>query len=177
MTDNKQELITKLKSFFNNKLDTLKSKFDNDILNLEHMKYDYFDNICIPFITLQHPPQNTEQIYTAIETEPNHKDNEDTENKLKLKNKTQKSSKLDIRSKTPIPSRKPIKKKDNEINSKTITVDKLHKDKSVDRTNTKKKNNEHKEDKKEQLKKQTTLTPGIKKKDEKEPKKFPIFYL
>ena len=50
MSEEQQELLKeKLKTFFDEKLDSLQNKFETDINNIETMKYDYFDNIIIEF--------------------------------------------------------------------------------------------------------------------------------
>ena len=49
MTEEQKELLKeKLKLFFDKKLDSLTTKFENDIKLIEEFKYNTYDNIIIP---------------------------------------------------------------------------------------------------------------------------------
>ena len=53
MTEEKKELLKeKLKQFFDNKLDSLTKKIENDINLIEKVKYYTYDNIIMPYLQL-----------------------------------------------------------------------------------------------------------------------------
>ena len=50
MTEEQKELLKeKLKLFFNDKLDSLTKKIENDINSIEQYKYEFYDYIIIPY--------------------------------------------------------------------------------------------------------------------------------
>ena len=59
--EQKESLKEKLKNFFDEKLDSLTTKFETDINTLEAMMYEYFDNVVIPFREIEEKEKNEKE--------------------------------------------------------------------------------------------------------------------
>ena len=116
MNEEQKELLKeKLQKFFNEKLDSLTNKFENDINSIEKFKYEIFDTVIIP--------------YRKIEETLKEKDkNEETEKKKEDKKIEEKKEPKESLSKSMA-----IKKeKEKENNHITSTPKKQNKKKEID---------------------------------------------
>jgi len=59
--EQKESLKEKLKNFFDEKLNSLTTKFETDINTLEAMMYEYFDNVVIPFREIEEKEKNEKE--------------------------------------------------------------------------------------------------------------------
>ena len=107
--EQKEELKQKLQKFFDEKLDSLTNKFQNDINEIETLMYSYFDNLVIPFREM------TESESQEKEKEKE-KNKEEHKEKEKEKEKEEKNEKpVEIKKLNP----KPLSKRENMKLSKT----------------------------------------------------------
>ena len=136
MTEEQKELLKeKLKQFFDNKLDSLTKKIENDFNIIDQIKYDAYDNVIIPYLEL-----------SKIEEEQKEKKGEKEKNKetkkddKKVEQKKKEEKKVEIKKKDEHKDKKENKEhkeiKDNL--SKSIKIDNSNVSKTPRKSNKKK---------------------------------------
>ena len=115
--EQKESLKEKLKTFFDEKLDSLTTKFETDINTVEAMMYEYFDNVVIPFREIEekekHEKEKKEEKEKDESKEEKAKNAEEGKPFKKIKPLTLKETNL---TKTPL---KANKKRDLGFREKT----------------------------------------------------------
>jgi len=87
--EQKEALKEKIKKFFDEKLDSLTNKFQNDVNELETLKYSYFDNVVLPYREMQESGTHENE-----SEEPKEKEKEKA--KEEKKEKIQELTKLNV---------------------------------------------------------------------------------
>ena len=111
----KEELLReKLQQYFDSKLTELTTKFQNDVNTLEKIKFNYYDNVILPF-------RETQKIEITEPPEKPEKKEEFSLKKMAQKSITSKKTPNFERTKTPL---RPAKVRDFGFKEKTVDVGK-----------------------------------------------------
>jgi hypothetical protein len=122
MTEEQKELLKeKLKQFFDNKLDSLTKKIENDFNIIDQIKYDAYDNVIMPYLQL-----------SKIEEDQKEKKDDKEKNK-----ETKKEDKKIEQEKKEEKKKAELKKKDGQKDTKEHkeTKDNLSKSIKIDNSN------------------------------------------
>ena len=127
MTEEKKELLKeKLKQFFDNKLDSLTKKIENDFNIIDQIKYDAYDNVIIPYLQLS-------------KIEEDQKEKKDDKEKNKETKKEDKKIEQEKKEEKKVEEKKKVelKKKDGQKDTKEHkeTKDNLSKSIKIDNSN------------------------------------------
>ena len=125
--EQKDELSSKLTSFFSSRLDTLQSKFESDISSLEVLKYQFFDSCIKEFELLSSAPEPIPD--GPLETAPSLRPTYQSLTSFPSKKSVKKPNGISARSKTPL-------KADNKSNEKSLDKTKPGKKSNTTLTNT-----------------------------------------
>ena len=151
MTEEQKELLKeKLKLFFDKKLDSLTTKFENDIKLIEEFKYNTYDNIIIPYRQLSLKEEEEKQKNNHIEANKEiKKEDKKIEQKKKEDKKVEEKKKPEIKKKeehkeakehkeTKEPKKKEEHKETKDNSSKTTKNENLNLTKTPMKSNRKK---------------------------------------
>ena len=125
--EQKDELSSKLTSYFTSKLDSLQSKFEADITALEGLKYQFFDSCIKEYELLSSEPEPIED--GPLETAPPLRPTNQSLTSFPSKKVVKKTNGVSTRSKTPL-------KADNKHNEKSLDKSKPSKKSNTTLTRT-----------------------------------------
>ena len=123
MTEEQKELLKEKLKLFNEKLDSLTKKYENDINLIEELKYFIYDSVIIPYKEIEelHPKEKEKKEEEKKEKKPDKKEEKKSEIKKEIKEPLSKTINI---SSTP---KKQNKKREIDFKGKTEVIPKKSK--------------------------------------------------